>query len=203
MDRTRRGWVVASAAGRVELVRTAAGLVLGEEDLVAVDIPIGLPIDAIGRRCEPEARRLLGARRSSVFPALPRRLYEAPYDEAARALARETWGRAHSAQAWSLGSAIVEVDRVRDRRWFETHPELAFAARNGGNPLPPKRTAAGVSARLAILTGAGIDPDLGVPVPIDDVLDALVCALVARSIAAGTARRIPADPAPGEGVIWY
>lgn len=36
--------------------------------VVAVDVPIGL-LERGGRECDAEARRLLGGRRSSVFPA--------------------------------------------------------------------------------------------------------------------------------------
>src|SRR5437870_3658001 len=69
VDGCRLGWVVATDDG-VEVV-PALDDVLVQCDAVGIDIPIGLP-DAGPRACDVEARRRLGPRRSSVFPA-PRR----------------------------------------------------------------------------------------------------------------------------------
>lgn len=44
---------------------------------VAIDIPVGL-IEGAARRCDVEARRVLGPRKSSVFPAPDPRIVNAP-----------------------------------------------------------------------------------------------------------------------------
>ena len=72
LDGCKGGWVGAllSPGGAVSwhfLADLRAGLALGA-DVVAVDIPIGLP-DAGPRRCDQLARARLGPRGSSVFPA--------------------------------------------------------------------------------------------------------------------------------------
>lgn len=66
--------------------------VKGQVGAVGVDIPIGLS-DASPRRCDEEARALLGERRSSVFPApvravLGARSYEAAQDRSRAAVAK-------------------------------------------------------------------------------------------------------------------
>ena len=76
VDGAPGGWAVFvddSGHRSVEKVDTLSRLFDGATafDLVAIDIPIGV-LDAFktgGRRCDREARRLLGIRGSSVFPA--------------------------------------------------------------------------------------------------------------------------------------
>src|SRR5262245_28177072 len=59
--------------------------------VVAVDIPIGPP--ATARRADVEARRVVGARSSSVFPTPPRAVVEAATYEEANRQARALIGR--------------------------------------------------------------------------------------------------------------
>jgi predicted RNase H-like nuclease len=72
------GWIVAAedpAGARLQLIREATGLLELDLDLIAIDIPIGVPevYEEGGRRCDRQARRLLGRpRASSVFSAPPR-----------------------------------------------------------------------------------------------------------------------------------
>jgi len=61
-------------------------------DMVAVDIPIGLPLPGTTRTCDVLARKLLGPRRSSAFPAPPRALLSAADHTTANALSRELAG---------------------------------------------------------------------------------------------------------------
>jgi predicted RNase H-like nuclease len=44
--------------------------------MVAIDIPIGLTETGEARTCDIEARRLVGLRRSSIFPAPDRRILQ-------------------------------------------------------------------------------------------------------------------------------
>ena len=66
-----------------------------DAEVVAIDVPLDLPEDTIGRVAEIEARRRLGPRRNSVFASLPADVYAAEYTEAARRLARARYGSAY------------------------------------------------------------------------------------------------------------
>lgn len=189
------GWVGASVSpdGRVRWGFWSVeetGAMLAAAPVVAVDMPIGLP--GAGRRaCDVAARERLGRARSSIFPVPSRPVLEVEDYAAAVRLAHERGEPAPSKQLWGLRPRIRALDAVmtpeRQRRVVECHPELAFAVLTGG-PLPSKRSAAGVGRRLAALGRNGAEladapPEAGV----DDALDALVCADVARRWADGVA----------------
>jgi predicted RNase H-like nuclease len=168
---------------------------------LAVDMPIG-PLDDHPRTCDVEARRLLGPRRSSVFPTPVRAVLDAvvdhgaDYDEARR-VSRAAVGVAPSVQAFNLVPAIGHLDRlvqVGDQdRLVEAHPELAFARLND-EPLPhPKRTAEGRALRRRLLVAA--DPAFGPLIassrlPAIDLLDAAVLTITAARVVAGDERRL-------------
>jgi predicted RNase H-like nuclease len=180
---------VADDDGNVEIVPTLDDVVgdvrTGRIDAVAVDMPIGLPA-AGPRACDVEARRRLGPRRSSVFPAPARRFLHAASFGDVTGL---------SIQAFNLLPRIAELDALMDpalqERVVEAHPELAFARLDGGAPLADsKRTRAGLAHRAALL---GVDVE-AVPrrrgARADDVLDALVLVGTAVRIANGCAERL-------------
>jgi predicted RNase H-like nuclease len=205
VDAARGGWIaVALEDGRfveAALERRFPALLERFEDAVAigVDIPIGLPAPGEQRRADVEARKLVGARRSSVFFTPARAALEAATYSEARVIAPST-----SAQGWALRTAILDVDRVRDARVYEVHPEVSFAVL-AGKPLAfAKRTWNGQRERLRLLRRAGIRIpdrlDAGL-VPADDVVDAAVTAWSATRIARGEDVTIPEDNAPDEPVI--
>jgi predicted RNase H-like nuclease len=111
-----------------------------------------------------------------------------------------------SAQAWAIGRAILEVERSRDERVREVHPEVSFAALAGHTLGFAKRTWNGQWERFGLLRSAGIELperlDAGL-VAVDDVLDAAVVAWSATRIARGEHETLPPDPAAGEPVIHY
>lgn len=163
---------------------------------LAIDMPIAL-LDQHPRRCDTEARRHLGPRRSSVFPTPVRAaLGSADYDEARRR-SREAAGVAPSIQAFNLLSAIAHLDPLVDPadqdRVVEAHPELAFA-RLAGEPLPhSKRAADGRNQRRTLLIDH--DPSLGrligsSPLPKIDLLDAAVLTVTAARVVTGDERRL-------------
>lgn len=184
-------------------------------DLIAVDMPIGLPerSGAGGRAAENAVRPLLGARQSSVF-SVPSRLaiYTANYREACQvALATSEPPRRVSKQLFNIAPKICEVDEVlrNDKsaagRVYEVHPELAFWRLNGEQPLSePKKVKSrlylpGLALRRRLLHAAGLPSALiEAPPPeganADDLLDALACAVVARRLHAGTALPFPKPP---------
>jgi predicted RNase H-like nuclease len=205
VDAARGGWIaVALEDGRFAdavLERRFPALLERYPDavIVGVDVPIGLPEVGERRRADVEARKLVGARRSSVFFTPSRAALEAATYSEARSIAPST-----SAQGWALRTAILDVDRVRDGRVREVHPEVSFAVL-ADKPLAfAKRTWNGHRERLRLLSGAGIaipeHLDAGL-VPADDVLDAAVAAWTATRIARGEHIAVPSDPRRGEPVI--
>lgn len=192
VDGARGGWVVATD-GTVALHPTLddlfADVRAGRVDAVAVDMPIGLPAGpGAPRACDVAARRLLGPRRSSVFPAPARAHLTATSFADISGL---------SVQSFNLLGRIAELDVLIDPslqdRVVESHPELAFARLHRGAPLATsKRTPHGLLERARLL---GVDT---VPTPprgarADDVLDALALVHTARRIADGSAERL-GDP---------
>ncbi len=180
----------------------------GDVAVIAVDMPIELSV-AGPRRCDTEARPLLGPRRSSLFAPPVAEAIEIETYADANAWSKANHGHGISKQAWMLRPKIVEVRGFAAAATVhETFPELAFLAMNDDRPLShPKRTWSGMAQRLALLGTAGIDLpiDLGPAgaVAADDMIDAAALAWSARRIAAGTAECVPADPAPGEATIWW
>jgi predicted RNase H-like nuclease len=206
-DGCRAGWVVAvlhppGAGPRLDLtVVPSIGPVVddvaaGRLAALAVDMPIGLP-ESGPRACDVAARRTLGPRRSSVFPAPVRAvLGTATYAEAL-ARSRAASGRGLSKQAFNLVPAIAELDAAltpaRRAGVVEAHPEMAFARLAGAPCAHPKRTAEGRAERLALLAAAGLGDLSTVRLPgsaPDDVLDAAVLTLTAARAHAGTADRL-------------
>ena len=188
------GWVGACVEDRrltwhagsfAELLRLPA-------EVVAVDIPIGLPEGGERRQADVEARAALGAQRSSVFFVPPRVVLEAASQPEATLLSRAAGSVGVSIQTFHILDKVAEVDEhVRaDARIVEAHPEVSLR-RLGGLPLPPKRTAAGRRARLELLRRWL--PELHLPAPLpgrakpDDALDAVACAWTAARWARGEA----------------
>ncbi len=192
---------------RVEavLLADAEGLAAGAgEAISAIDIPIGLG-EGPPRRCDQEARRRLGARRSSVFPAPPRPvLAAADHGEACR-ISRGLDGRGISLQTWHILAKVGQVDALlRGQpslapRFQEVHPELAFLDWNGGTPLRHgKRCREGRAERLALceLLFPGVWAAIRqrfrrAEVADDDILDALALLRSAARLKRGEAIVLP------------
>jgi len=184
-----------------DLGAVVADLESGRMAAAAIDVPIGLA--AHGRRaCDGAARRLIGPRRSSVFPAPVRRvLGAASYGEACAA-SRRACGRAVSRQVFNIMGKIRQVDLLQSprlqARLFEMHPELSFTVLAGAPMQSAKRTAPGRAERAAALREAfGDAPRLAELVDAppegarrDDVLDAMVGAWTARRYVAGAHLRL-------------
>jgi predicted RNase H-like nuclease len=174
-----------------DLGAVVADLESGRMAAAAIDIPIGLAASA-PRVCDVQARRLIGPRRSSVFPAPARSvLGTTTYGEACAA-SRLACGRGISKQLFNILDKVREVDLLQSpglqARLFEMHPELSFTVLAGAPMRAAKRTAEGRAERVAALrTAFGDGPRLAdlVEAPpagarCDDVLDAMVGAWTAR-----------------------
>jgi predicted RNase H-like nuclease len=189
VDGCRGGWAVAVADADtildVQVVARFADVLALGCDAFAVDMPIGL-LDRGPRACDVEARRLLGPRRASVFPAPTRPMLAAASYADALAIA------GLSKQAFNLLPKIREVDAAMSPRLQDTvvevHPELCFSRLIGAPCRWPKRTADGRAERLAVVQPRIDRPPSGAAW--DDVLDA--CALVetARRLVVGDVQRL-------------
>jgi predicted RNase H-like nuclease len=175
--------------------------------LVTIDVPIGLPEEG-ARECDVEARRLLGPRRHSVFPAPIRAMLSAATQGDASAIRARIEGKRVSSQTWSIMSRIGEVDALlrHDATLqpvvHEVHAELCFLHMNGGEPLPhTKQSTEGLQERVALLerhfgdaVGRAIADVRRLRAARHDVLDAFAALWTARRLQDGIAVRIPADP---------
>jgi predicted RNase H-like nuclease len=204
LDGCRAGWVAVTVplvgGGPVDVqVLTDLGDLLADLEAgrilaAAIDIPIGLPNKG-PRSADVEARRRLGPRRSSVFPAPVRAVLGATtYQEACeRSLA--ACGKAISKQLFNIVPKIRQVDALQSpgvqRRLVEMHPELSFSVLAGQPMSHSKATAVGVAERVRALSAVFGDVERHATHPpvgskVDDVLDAFVGAWTATRYAAGT-----------------
>ena len=204
LDGCRPGWIAMVKDGSSIVPR----LCTSDEDLialfrecavVAVDIPIGLA-ERGPRSCDHHARRLLGRRASSVFPAPLRPLLAlSEYSEANR-VARNLQKRGISKQGWAIVRKVDQIDRLLQRRHdlrgrvYEVHPEVSFAVWNGGAPIEAsKHTKEGLAARRTLVTAHFGDEALqSIPrgAKEDDALDALAALWTAERILEGRAREL-------------
>lgn len=214
VDGWKSGWVaIVLEAGAFAGAATAADLPsllqqFSSVAAVAIDMPIGFPISE-PRRADRAARSFVGSRRSSVFPMLPKQVYETDTYAEASAVCNELWGKGLSKQSYALKTKIFEADGVvaTDGRVFECHPEVTFAAMADAPLDWSKKTWNGQLLRRTLLADHGIvlpdDLSEAGGVPVDDVLDAAACAWSAERMRTGTSRTLPEDPAPGEPTIRF
>jgi predicted RNase H-like nuclease len=210
------GWVAVAwdtEAGTLSpTVHTAFAAVLtayADAEAIGVDIPIGL-VEGRPRGADAAARKRLGPRRNSVFPAPDPRVLVASgalgdYG-ATSTRSRELTGRGISRQAYAIYPKVAEVDALvtaaMQTRVVECHPEVSFAELAGGPMAHPKRTPAGYESRreaLARVLGLPIwdrtaARSVARPATPDDVLDAVAVAWSARRHAEGRAVSIPEEP---------
>ena len=165
-----------------------------QASLILIDIPIGLKTDGSAeRRCDPIVRKLLGPRRSSVFPAPCRgAIYASSYQEACDINQRLT-GKRLSVENWNIIPKIREMDcflsddTAARGRIREIHPEFCFWGLAGQPMQYPKKRSEGLAERTELLqsiypqTTNIIDHTLSAyrrkDVARDDILDALAAAL--------------------------
>lgn len=192
--------------------------------VIAVDIPMGLS-DRDGRMADIEARKFVGGRRAcSIFSSPVRGILDATSQPEASRRHRAIDNRGFGAQSFAILPKIREWDEVlqadphaRATVW-EIHPEVSFAALNGGRGK-------GLALRKKSKEGAALRSELLAPVfgseriarvlqsvsrrqaATDDVLDALVALWSAERIAAGAAVSLPTpailDATGLSTAIWY
>ncbi|MFK8023253.1 MAG: DUF429 domain-containing protein, partial [Ilumatobacter sp.] len=205
-DGCPKGWAVATATVvgealadlRVELVETLDTTVANVRDgtlsALAIDMPIGL-INEHPRTADVQARKVLGARRSSVFPTpILATLEAADYDDA-RVRSLDACGKALSKQAWNLMPKIRDLDALvtadDQPAIAEAHPECAFLRLQADIPLDhAKSTDEGRALRIRLLRASGRfnadELDLALAskaAPVVDLLDAIALTVTARHMA--------------------
>lgn len=219
VDACKKGWVGLSNELRGYFGRTIGELVEtadaeGVLRVVAIDIPIGLPVNG-PRQADMLARKVVGRRSSSVFSTPVRGALAASSHAEATAFSKRVTGKGLSQQAYALGAKILEVDswahRSASRRVIEVHPEVSFATMANRPLSHPKSTWAGSEERRALLRAAGIvvPAELGVAGEMagaDDVLDAAAALWTALRYASGASVSYPTTPESyGDGhdaAIW-
>ena len=178
--------------------------------VVAIDMPIGLADEQQTRGCDHAARQLLAGRRAtSVFPTPVRAALLGRDHSEASAINAEYCGKRLSAQTYNLLPKIRELDDLLRRsaywqaRLYETHPEVSFAAMNGGEALAdPKRSSAGhMQRRELIAAHFGRDAFANARALVskqqagdDDIADAFACLFTAERIANEEAVTLPDTP---------
>jgi len=173
-------------------------------ELIAIDIPLGLP-ESGKRTCDSLARKELGqGRASSVFSAPIRALLSCTsYDEACR-VGRSKDGRAISKQTWNILGKIREADALlrapqRAFSMHEVHPELSFTVWVESTLVPSKKTEAGRLARLHLVERYFPGQYARVRAAVtrtachdDDILDAFAALWSAERLFENTALTLPA-----------
>ena len=173
--------------------------------IIALDIPIGLP-EKGPRDCDIEARkRLEKGRASSVFPAPIRPVLHATSYREACDKRFEVEGKKMSRQAWAIVPKVRDIDELLRQdselraRVREVHPEVSFYFLNNERPLPHgKKCKIGREERRKLLEPkfgqclqAALKERRNLASTEDDVLDAFVALWTAERILYG---RISNDP---------
>jgi predicted RNase H-like nuclease len=172
---------------------------------IGVDMPIGL-VAHEARQCDVAARRLLGPRHASVFPAPDPRLLFASTYSVALALSHELGIKMMSQQTFGICRKVAEVNWAmtweRQERVFEVYPEVSFWRLAERHPMRYRKTwPEGYEERAALLEATFHLPIwarddarfIARPAQPDDLLDATVAAWSALRMAEGIAERLPPD----------
>jgi predicted RNase H-like nuclease len=248
VDGCKDGWVVALAPvgdwknqddlkinnGKLKFIKTFNEIFNlqenGKVSIIMIDIPIGLT-DGEERECDKIARRLLGDRGSSVFPAPIRPAIEdestmkstkEAYEKAKR-ITLKNKGKSVSQQSWRISPKVKQVDeemkkdKALQNRVMETHPELCFWGMNKKRPMKYSKTKEKEKARkerinLLKKIFSGIEKIIeDSPKAIqNDIIDAYACLWTAIQYKRGRAYSLPGHP-PVDSVdsqklkmeIWY
>ena len=165
-------------------------------ELTLVDIPIGLrEQESQERLCDLSARKVLGKRRSSVFPAPCRLAINCvTYEEGSKVNCKYT-GRKLTKQSWAIAAKIKEIDELLQdedmkRKVREIHPEVCFWALNKGREMEhSKKKPEGIKQRQIVLSkycqltdeiiNSALEKYLRREVAKDDIIDGLVGAVTA------------------------
>jgi predicted RNase H-like nuclease len=174
-------------------------------DIVAVDVPIGLleAYETGGRPCDRAARKLLGKRASSVFPAPVRPALAASSYREACAKSRDSSDdrKAISVQTYAILRKIRECDELLHSRpelrdiVREAHPEVCFAEMAGRPLSHSKKRSQGRVERQRLLAQCFPIASDKVNDRDEDVLDAAAACWSALRLATQRGRSL-VEPVP-------
>lgn len=228
VDGCKTGWLCVAKDLDTDLTTSAvfsnAQLLLQQEpepSIIAIDIPIGLTENG-SRQCDIEARKLLGPRASSVFPAPIRPALESKTRQHADEIRRTIEGKGVSAQAFGIYKKVLELDKILSAqphlqdRVKEIHPEVCFWAWNNKRAMSYNKKSSGGRAERheLVVKHFGVEAVeetrakyLVKCVSHDDIYDAFAALWMAERIFAGKAGVIP-DSSPQDAVglhmeMWY
>ena len=179
------GWVVATLT-TLHVVGSLDDLV-GQYDLVGIDMPIGMSMDG-RRQCDTEARKRLKKRACTVFPVPPRPLVHLLDYATANAESKQRFGRGIPRQSFAIWPKIRELDllaRSHPSLFVEVHPECSFAKMTGEIPPTKHREPGKNFRRRAVAEHFGSVPPSPRGAKDDDVLDAYAVLWSALRVAAG------------------
>ena len=166
VDGCREGWVAVSLDQdhnwQVEVFQNIDGLwnACQQARLILIDIPIGLPGDGVmSRRCDAEARKLLGKRHCTVFSAPCRESLHAATHAEASNINRQRLGKGMSCQCFHILKKVEQVDAFLRGNpeaalvMREVHPEVCFWSFNRRQAITDgKKSAPGREERLRVLS---------------------------------------------------
>lgn len=220
VDGCRAGWLAVrlgqdeAPERRIFLDMAALWSAYRRAALILVDIPIGLRESGPDERtCDITARKVLGLRKSSVFPAPCLGLVDLqdmPYPKANTKHRQIADGKGISRQSHALIRKIREVDQLLRKKgevrrvMREVHPEVCFWALAGARPMQfNKKDTAGFAERSRVLENVyppaekiideGLQWIQGKGAAPDDLLDALAVA-VTGLLGGAKLRTLPASP---------
>jgi predicted RNase H-like nuclease len=235
IDGCKSGWLVVSQASGDIAVTASLNHDIGSfsnqlapDDIVVIDMPIGLPdADQPVRDCDRLARKVLGNRHVCVFSPPCREALCAPNRDAASAV-NQPLGRKITQQTWAIRHKLQELDSfLRENPamsglFKEAHPEVSFAywRQEAGNlpaPTPfdtPKKRSDGKRRRRDLIEATwpgalasvktALETDHATGWAMDDLHDAFACLHTARRIARGNSRSLPdTNPPPRDAAGLY
>lgn len=202
IDGCKGGWFIfglgADGAFSFNVVDAISGIqpFLNDAKQILIDIPIGLRGEHTDERlCDKKARKILGRKGSSVFPAPSRHSLSCNSFEFANKCNRRYTGRGLSQQSWAIVPKIREVDNFlrnegKGANIREMHPEICFSTLNGSRVmLNNKKSEKGFEERILILSRyipnayelvlQAMDMYQRKVVARDDIVDAMVGAVAA------------------------
>ena len=219
VDACKSGWIAVVLRGTDVSAVYLHGVsdlaaVIPDAEVIAIDIPIGLPED--GRRAaDVAAKNLLGPRGSTLFYVPVRAALEAASHDEATRISTKLTGQGISQQSFALKKKIFEVEEWLPEApcpVYEVHPEVSFVKLRNAPLTSSKKTWTGMLQRRDALKSVGIDldeigGDVGRQAAVDDMLDAGVAAWSARRLLEGLQGSMPATPELGplgeKMAIWF
>lgn len=212
IDGCKAGWIaVVAEEDRPETAEplfapTVAGLFADADPAFAlIDMPISFVDGPAPRETEAAIRARLKGKASSVFPVPARAALAASDYHEASVVNRSRLGKGLTKQSFAIIPKMRDLDEaitaIGQTRLREGHPEVSFAAMNGGRAvLSRKRKPDGQAERIALLTAQGFDA-AGLAAQakangcaVDDMLDATALLWSAMRFRRGHHNTYPAQP---------